>query len=99
MINAVKNDEKNCGKTKTRHIFPLAQKRKKCYNISHQLNFGGLKMKWKDYPKQEERNKKKHEEFLLAKMISRLTNDDIYPCDFFYDELSADYWLDEIDFS
>jgi len=56
-------------------------------------------MKWKDYPKQEERNKKKHEEFLLAKMISRLTNDDIYPCDFFYDELSADYWLDEIDFS
>lgn len=56
-------------------------------------------MKWKDYPKLAERNKVLHEQYLRDLMISRLTNDDIYPCDFFYDEISADYWFDEINFS
>ncbi len=55
-------------------------------------------MKWKDYYKVDQRNKVLQDQFARAAMICRLTNDDIYPCDFRYDELGADYWLDEIDF-
>lgn len=56
-------------------------------------------MKAKDYWKLDLAIARSREQFSHDMMLCRLYADDIYPIDFLFDEPSADYWLDEIDFS